>query len=136
MTQNKRWLIPPVITPSAEQALAAVTASPLLKQILFNRGYATQAEALAYLRAEPNFNTDPLQMTGMRATVDRIVHALEHHERLPSTATTMWTESQPPRFSCRHLRQWMAKYKVTFRIDSTKVTASITTHWIISKRRR
>jgi single-stranded-DNA-specific exonuclease len=80
MTQNKRWLIPPVITPSAERALAAVTASPLLKQILFNRGYATQAEALAYLRAEPNFNTDPFQMTGMRAAVDRIIHALEHHE--------------------------------------------------------
>ena len=80
MTQNKRWLIPPVITPSAEQALAAVTASPLLKQILFNRGYATQAEALAYLKAEPNFNTDPFQMTGMRAAVDRITYALEHHE--------------------------------------------------------
>jgi single-stranded-DNA-specific exonuclease len=80
MTQNKRWLIPPVITPSAEQALAAVTASPLLKQILFNRGYATQTEALAYLKAEPNFNTDPLQMTGMRATVDRVIYALEHHE--------------------------------------------------------
>jgi single-stranded-DNA-specific exonuclease len=80
MTQNKRWLIPPVITPSAEQALAAVTASALLKQILFNRGYATQAEALAYLKAEPNFNTDPFQMTGMRAAVDRITYALEHHE--------------------------------------------------------
>ena len=80
MTQNKRWLIPPVITPSAEQALAAVTASALLKQILFNRGYATNAEALAYLKAEPNFNTDPFQLTGMRAAVDRIIYALEHHE--------------------------------------------------------
>jgi len=80
MTKNKRWIIPPVITPSSEQALAAVTASPLLKQILFNRGYATKTEALAYLRAEPNFNTDPFQMIGMRAAVDRIIHALEHHE--------------------------------------------------------
>ncbi|MCJ7433684.1 MAG: DHH family phosphoesterase, partial [Anaerolineales bacterium] len=80
MTQNKRWLIPPVITPSAEHSLAAVTASPFLKQILFNRGYATQVEALAYLRAEPNFNTDPFQMTGMRVAIDRIIHALEHHE--------------------------------------------------------
>ena len=80
MTQNKRWLIPPLITPSAEQALAAVTASALLKQILFNRGYATNAEALAYLKAEPNFNTDPFQLTGMRAAVDRIIYALEHHE--------------------------------------------------------
>ena len=80
MTQNKRWLIPPLITPSAEQALAAVTASALLKQILFNRGYATKAEALAYLKAEPNFNTDPFQMTGMHAAVDRIIYALEHRE--------------------------------------------------------
>ena len=80
MTQNKRWLIPPIITPEADQALAALNVPPLFKQILFNRGYATDAEARAYLNAKPDFNSDPFQLTGMRAAVDRIRYALDQHE--------------------------------------------------------
>ncbi len=78
MTQNKRWIVPPLITPEADSALSAFP--PLLRQILFNRGYATDAEARAYLNAKPDFNTDPLQMTGMRAAVDRIRFAIQNHE--------------------------------------------------------
>ena len=78
MTQNKRWIVPPLITPEADSALSAFP--PLLRQILFNRGYATDAEARAYLNAKPDFNTDPLQMTGMRAAVDRIHFAIQNHE--------------------------------------------------------
>lgn len=83
MTQNstppaKRWLIPAAITPEADAALAAFP--PVLRQILFNRGYATDAEARAFLKAEPAFPTDPFQMSGMEAAVDRIRFALEHAE--------------------------------------------------------
>jgi len=78
MTHNKRWLIPPPLTPEADSNLAAFP--PLLKQILFNRGYATDAEARAFLKAAPDFNTDPFQMTGMRAAVDRIRFAIEQRE--------------------------------------------------------
>jgi len=78
MTHTKRWLIPPVLTSEADAAL--VKFPPLLRQILFNRGYATDAEARAFLKAAPDFNTDPFQMTGMRAAVDRIRCALEHRE--------------------------------------------------------
>jgi len=78
MTQNKRWTVPPLITPEADSALSAFPA--LLRQILFNRGYATDAEARAYLNAKPDFNTDPFQMTGMRQTVDRINYAIQNHE--------------------------------------------------------
>jgi single-stranded-DNA-specific exonuclease len=53
---------------------------PVLRQILFNRGYATDAEARAFLKAEPNFDTDPFQMTGMQAAVERICRALEQNE--------------------------------------------------------
>ena len=80
MTHTKRWLIPPTITLEAESALQAFP--PVLRQILFNRGYATDAEARAFLKAEPDFDTDPFQMTGMEAAVERIRHALEHDETI------------------------------------------------------
>jgi single-stranded-DNA-specific exonuclease len=78
MARSKRWLIPPKLTPEADQNLEAFP--PLLRQILFNRGYATDAEARAFLKAEADFNTDPYQMTGMAATVERIRHAIQHRE--------------------------------------------------------
>jgi len=77
---GKRWLIPPVITPEAESALRVFP--PVLRQILFNRGYATDTEARAFLKAEPAFDTDPFQMTGMRAAVERIRQALERGEQI------------------------------------------------------
>lgn len=78
MTQNKRWIIPPLITPEADSALSKFPT--LLRQILFNRGYATDAEARAYLNAKPDFNTDPFQMKGMREAVDRIRFAIQNNE--------------------------------------------------------
>jgi len=78
MTHNKRWLIPPIITPEADQAL--IKFPHVLRQILFNRGYATDAEARAFLKAEPDFDTDPFQMTDMEVAVERIRYALEHNE--------------------------------------------------------
>ena len=82
MTQNKpqekRWVIPPQITPEADAALSAFP--PILRQILFNRGYATDADARAYLNAKPNFNTDPFQMTDMGKAVERIQFAINHKE--------------------------------------------------------
>jgi single-stranded-DNA-specific exonuclease len=78
MIHTKRWLIPPTITPEAEHTLQAFP--PVLRQILFNRGYATDAEARAFLKAEPNFDTDPFQMTDMQAAVERVRYALEHDE--------------------------------------------------------
>ena len=78
MTHNKRWVIAAPITLEADQALA--TFPPILKQIVFNRGLATDAEARAFLKAEPNSNTDPFQMVGMGAAVDRICFALQQNE--------------------------------------------------------
>lgn len=75
---SKHWNILPPITPEADLALSAFP--PILRQVLFNRGFATDAEARAFLRAEPNFNTDPFQMTGMQAAVERIRFAIQHNE--------------------------------------------------------
>src|SRR5512147_1841646 len=78
MMHTKRWVVAPPITLQADEALAKFP--PILKQILFNRGLATDAEARAFLKAEPSANTDPIQLTGMAATVDRICFALAHQE--------------------------------------------------------
>src|SRR5687768_1893930 len=75
---TKRWVIAPPITSQADEALSKFP--PILKQIVFNRGLGTDAEARAFLKAEPNSNTDPFQLIGMGATVDRICFALQHNE--------------------------------------------------------
>ena len=78
MTHSKRWLIPPTITREAEQRLSAFP--PILRQILFNRGYASDAEARAYLKAELNSDPDPFLLTGMQVAVERIRTALAQSE--------------------------------------------------------
>ena len=78
MPHQKRWLVPPKLTPEADHNLGAFP--PILRQILFNRGYSTEAEARAFLKAEPDFNADPFQMKGMAGAIDRICHALDHRE--------------------------------------------------------
>jgi single-stranded-DNA-specific exonuclease len=75
---NKRWVVQPSITSQAAEALVKVP--PVLRQMLFNRGIGTDAEARAFVKAEPNINTDPFQLTGMQAAVDRIRFAIEHSE--------------------------------------------------------
>ena len=82
MTQDttfpRRWLIQPAIIPETDAALEKFP--KILRQILFNRGYPTDAEARAYLNARPDFNTDPFQMRDMRSAVDRIQYAIERRE--------------------------------------------------------
>ncbi|MBI1856046.1 MAG: single-stranded-DNA-specific exonuclease RecJ [Chloroflexi bacterium] len=78
MTHTKRWLVQPPLTPQADENL--VKFPPILRQILFNRGYATDAEARAFLKAEPDFDPNPFQLTGMDAAVKRIRIAIEQRE--------------------------------------------------------
>ena len=78
ITQPKRWQIASPLTHAADSALQAFP--PILRQILFNRGYATDSEARAYLKAETPFDTSPWQMMGIAPTVERILHALDQDE--------------------------------------------------------
>lgn len=80
MAQDKYWNISPRITPEADSALAAFP--PLLRQVLFNRGFADDPSARAFLRGEPNFNTNPFQMTDMQTAVERIHHAIQAGEAI------------------------------------------------------
>ncbi len=80
MTHIKRWLIQPLLTSQADETLAAFP--PILRQILFNRGYATDVEARAFLRAEVNFDTSPFQMAHMESAVERILYAIDHDQSI------------------------------------------------------
>jgi len=76
----KRWSISPVITSQAQTDLSAFP--PILRQLLFNRGYSTDGSARAFLRAIPDFDNSPFQMIGIGSAVDRILFSLDHHEKV------------------------------------------------------
>ena len=78
MTHNKRWVIAKTITQQASEALAVVP--PILRQVLFNRGIGTEEQARAFVAAKTLSDTNPFQMIGMQAAVDRIRFALDHNE--------------------------------------------------------
>ena len=77
---QKRWKIEDRIATEADSRLAAF--HPVLRQLLFNRGYGTEEEARAYLHGETEFNTDPFQLTGMTTAIDRIRFAAAHDEAI------------------------------------------------------
>jgi single-stranded-DNA-specific exonuclease len=78
MTHPIRWNISPLLTPQANESLSGFP--PVLRQVLFNRGYASEVEAKAFLKAETIFEPSPLQLKGMQATVERIQHAIAERE--------------------------------------------------------
>jgi len=78
MLHSNRWQTAPLLTPLADEALAAFP--PILRQVLFNRGYASDAEGRAFLNAKMDFDIDPFQMTGMDKAVGRIRQAIESRE--------------------------------------------------------
>lgn len=78
ITRDKRWIIPPHITGEADSALEKFP--PILRQILFNRGFATYEESKNFLNGKPNIDTNPFQMTGMQTAVDRIQFAIKNNE--------------------------------------------------------
>jgi single-stranded-DNA-specific exonuclease len=75
---KKRWRTAKKITPEANQALGEYP--PILRQILYNRGYPTQELASQYLEARQPPGTDPFEMNGMQEAVDRIQYAIQHKE--------------------------------------------------------
>lgn len=80
MNHSKRWIIPPQLTPQADAELGAH--SPVLRQILFNRGIGSRDAANSFLRADLTFDNDPFTMTDMDKAVARIQRALANGEQI------------------------------------------------------
>jgi single-stranded-DNA-specific exonuclease len=75
---TKRWWVYPKLPAEANQAL--INFPPILRQIFYNRGLQTQAEALNYLAALPPEGTQPENMLGIPQAVERIYWSIEHDE--------------------------------------------------------
>jgi len=78
MATSKRWIVLPGLSPEADANLEKFP--PVLRQLLYNRGYSTDAQARAFLKAETDFEPDPFQLTGMGQATERVCFALERGE--------------------------------------------------------
>ena len=78
--ESKQWKIAASITPEADKALHGYP--PILRQILFNRGYATHESARQYLQALKPPGTSPENLIGIPDTVDRIRRAISKKEKI------------------------------------------------------
>ncbi|MHB0924478.1 MAG: single-stranded-DNA-specific exonuclease RecJ [Bellilinea sp.] len=76
---SKRWVIAEKISPQADEALTAYP--PAIRQILFNRGIEDTLQAQRYMEGKAEL-ADPYLLKVMGATVDRIVWALDHNEKM------------------------------------------------------
>jgi len=75
---EKHWMVAPRLPPEVDQALQAY--HPVLRQILYNRGYATPEAARLFLEATCPPGTLPLNLGGITQAVERIQHAIKHHQ--------------------------------------------------------
>jgi single-stranded-DNA-specific exonuclease len=71
---EKRWQIAPPLPVEAAQQLNSYP--PLLRQILYNRGYTTSDSARQFLETQPPEGVDPFNLKDMQEAVDRLRHAI------------------------------------------------------------
>ncbi len=77
---TKRWEVATPLPLEAIQELSGYP--PILRQILYNRGYLTHEQARAFLEAQPPLDTQPGNLLHMPEAVERIQFAIQHHENI------------------------------------------------------
>ena len=77
---TKRWLIPESIPLDVDQGL--IEFHPVLRRILYNRGYHTAEQARIFLAAQSPPGSEPLNMLGIGAASERIQAAIRHDEQI------------------------------------------------------
>jgi single-stranded-DNA-specific exonuclease len=75
---TRHWQVSAPTPPQADQVLNEF--HPVLRQILYNRGYVTPEQAQRYLEAQAPHSTDPFSMLGIAAAVERLLAALRQDE--------------------------------------------------------
>ena len=76
----KRWEVAQPLPADAVQELNGYP--PILRQILYNRGYRTHEQARIFLEAQPPPGCDPTNILNLPQAVERINYALQNHERI------------------------------------------------------
>src|SRR5258706_8426592 len=81
MHRPKRWSIAPTDERASELA-ARLKTSPLLAQILLNRGISEQQDCLDFLRLSPKGLADPALMPNLKVAAERIAKAIRDKEKV------------------------------------------------------
>ena len=76
----KRWEVAQPLPPGTVQELNGYP--PILRQILYNRGYRTHEQARIFLEAQPPPGCDPTNILNLPQAVERINYAIQNHERI------------------------------------------------------
>jgi single-stranded-DNA-specific exonuclease len=76
----KRWEVKPTISQEADRELSGY--HPVLRQILFNRGYHTHKAARLFLEAQTPPGCQPSNMLNLPQAVERIEYAVQHQESI------------------------------------------------------
>ncbi len=77
---TKRWEVAPTLPSEAVQELSGYP--PILRQILFNRGYRTHEQARLYLEAHPPPGCEPSNLVDLPKAIDRINDAIQQQESI------------------------------------------------------
>jgi single-stranded-DNA-specific exonuclease len=81
MHRPKRWTVPE-LHPAAEELAAKLKSSPLLAQVLLNRGLSETADCTAFLRPSLKCLHDPFSIANLRLAAERIARAIADKERI------------------------------------------------------
>jgi len=79
--QEKKWIIHPA-DQRRTQLARALKVSPLLAQVLINRGITDAQAGAAFLRPKLTELISPEQMPGMEPAVQRLKHAIRNREKI------------------------------------------------------
>ena len=74
----KRWKIHHKIPKDIDRDLRDF--SPMMRQLLYNRGFSDGKAAEAFIAGEVSFSTDPMLLTGMETAVSRLHEAIQSGE--------------------------------------------------------
>ena len=77
---TKRWEVAPTLPPQAVQELTGYP--PILRQILYNRGYRTHEQARLFLEAQPPPGCEPSNLVDLPKAIDRINDAIQQQESI------------------------------------------------------
>lgn len=78
-----RWIFPEAADPGVEAALARdLRLAPFVASLLCRRGLAGAEEAQRFLSPKLKTLSDPFLLPNMRAAIDRILAAIDRHERI------------------------------------------------------
>ena len=80
--EGKKWVVRPQDPKTALQIAEALDTTPLVGQVLLNRGYGDIEDAIQFMNCQLADLIDPYVLHGMQEAVERIIASLERQEKI------------------------------------------------------